>query len=540
MRAETDVESPLPGPLLNAPRRPPAGATRRRIRPDWFELLVLAAFAAASMWVLALDVYRAHAEGLVWTGTDGFYVVDQMQYLAWIQEAARHFLVSNLFVLHPTTADYFQPAVAISGGLTALGLPTWLSLLLWKPVAVIALFYGTRAYVRDSLEGVWARRIGLLFGLFFGSFTIIYGSPGVLGDLWPTFLSWGYTFGLLASALLLFALVVYSRARSGSERRSMLWLPGLLGLFAGLLHPWQGELMILIVIGGEALLWLIERRRPALALPAVTLVLTGLPLLYYEILGRTDLSWKLARVASKHSFSLATIMLAIVPLLLPALIVYGERPRTFLAAASRVWLVAALAIYVLSASAVSATPLHAFEGVTVPLTVLAIEGVRRAGLTRPRVSRWIIAAIAVAATVPAAISQFADARSDVVPTIGNANFIFPGEHDALRYLAKNRRAGGVVTRFYLGEVVPGETGRRTYVGDCLWSEPGCIARSQLVQKFFDGRMPAGDARRFVTQLRAAFVLAACRGTRPDMAAVLAPLTRGVHRFGCAAVYELRS
>jgi hypothetical protein len=503
-------------------------------------LALLAAFAAGSMWVLALDVYRAHVHGLVWTGTDGFYVVDQMQYLAWIQEASRHVLVSNLFVLHPTPADYFQPAVVISGGLSALGLPAWLSLLVWKPVAVIALFYATRAYVWDSLDGIWGRRVGLALGLFFGSFTIIYGSTGVLGDLWPIFLSWGYTFGLLASGLLLFALVAYSRARGGPARRSMRWLPGVLGLVAGLLHPWQGELLILIVIGGEAVLWLVEHRRPALQLPLITLVLTGLPLLYYEILGRTDLSWKLARVASKHAFSLGTIMLAIVPLLLPALIVYRDRPRTFLAAASRVWLPAALAIYVLSASAVSATPLHAFEGVTVPLIVLAIEGVRRVGLTRPRISRWIVPAVVLAATVPAAISQLAEARTDVVPTVGNANFIFRGEHEALRFLAKDPRPGGVVTRFYLGEVVPGETGRSTYVGDCLWSEPGCVARSQAVQKFFDGRMPAASARQWVQQLRAPFVLAACRGTRPNMAAVLAPLTVAVHRFGCAAVYELRS
>jgi hypothetical protein len=152
----------------------------------------------------------------------------------------------------------------------------------------------------------------------------------------------------------------------------------------------------------------------------------------------------------------------------------------------------------------------------------------------------MVAAIVIAATVPPGISELAEAKSEVVPTVGNANFIYRGEHQALRYLAKDRRPGGVVTRFYLGEVVPGLTGRRTYVGDCLWSEPGCVARSQLVQKFFDGRMPPRAARQFVQQLRAPFVLAACRGTRPDMAAVLAPLTVAVHRFGCAAVYELRS
>src|SRR5947209_5569717 len=106
MRAEIDVAGPADGlALRTALRERPAG-WRPRYRPDWFELLLLVVFAAASMWVVALDLHRAVTHGLVWTGTDGFYIVDQMQYLAWIQEAAKHVLVSNLFVLHPTAVDY--------------------------------------------------------------------------------------------------------------------------------------------------------------------------------------------------------------------------------------------------------------------------------------------------------------------------------------------------------------------------------------------------------------------------------------------------
>ena len=54
---------------------------------------------------------------------------------------------------------------------------------------------------------------------------------------------------------------------------------------------------------------------------------------------------------------------------------------------------------------------------------------------------------------------------------------------------------------------------------------------------FDGSLPADATRSFVSQIGARFLLADC-GTRSDMAAVLAPLTESVHRFGCAAVYEL--
>ena len=52
-----------------------------------------------SLWVVALDVFHAAHDGLTWTGTDGYYIVDQMQYLSWIQSAAHHGLISNLFVL---------------------------------------------------------------------------------------------------------------------------------------------------------------------------------------------------------------------------------------------------------------------------------------------------------------------------------------------------------------------------------------------------------------------------------------------------------
>ncbi|MGH3266853.1 MAG: hypothetical protein ACRDNS_33290, partial [Trebonia sp.] len=101
---------------------------------------LLSVFGAFSLWVVALDLWHAAARGLVWTGTDGFFIVDQMQYLGWVQSAAHHLLIANLFVLRSTPADYFQPAIALSGAITALGVAAWVALLLWKPVAVVGLF----------------------------------------------------------------------------------------------------------------------------------------------------------------------------------------------------------------------------------------------------------------------------------------------------------------------------------------------------------------------------------------------------------------
>ena len=130
-----------------------------------------------------------------------------------------------------------------------------------------------------------------------------------LGDLFPGFLSWGYVFGLMALAAMVWSLVAYDDARSNGAR---LWLPGALGALASLLHPWNGELLIGLVVAAEAVM-LASRRygREQLKLTAATLIGTGVPLLYYAILGKADLNWKLAQIASKHSFPFSSIALAV-------------------------------------------------------------------------------------------------------------------------------------------------------------------------------------------------------------------------------------
>ncbi|MGI8903864.1 MAG: hypothetical protein ACR2IP_09470 [Solirubrobacteraceae bacterium] len=526
-------------------------------RIDGFELIVLVVFAAVSVWVLGLDLWQVVARGRVWTGTDGIYLVDQMQYLAWIQDASRHLLAANLFVLTPTPADYLQPGVALSGGLTALGVAPWLSLLLWKPVAVGGAFYAVRQYAHRCLRSRESRRAALVLGLFFGSFTIIYGSFGVVGDLFAGFLSWGYTFGLVALAAMLLALLRYDRARSANR---VAWAPPLLGVLTSSMHPWQGELLILILLGGElAVCWRRVRargpRRPAprsrarVKLLAVTVIATAVPLAYYGALGLLDGSWHLAREASKHSFSLWTVVLALAPLALPAALGYRGAPRTFILTVTRVWPIAALGVFLLSGSVLGATPLHAFEGVTIPLAVLAVQGFehwriaggrRGAGQKSGRRigvgGRRLLGSLAiVAATIPASGYELYSARALVAPSAGNAGFITADERRALRYLAHDPRPGGVLSRFYLGAVLPALTGRRTFVGDCLWSQPACTARAKSAQRLLRGSLTPAATGVLVLGSGARFVLADCQSS-PDLARRLGPFVSSMHRFGCATVY----
>jgi hypothetical protein len=242
-------------------------------------------------------------------------------------------------------------------------------------------------------------------------------------------------------------------------------------------------------------------------------------------------------VASRHSFSLWSILLVIVPLLIPALFAYRERPRSFLPAATRAWPIACVVVFVLSATALSATPLHAFQGITVPLAVLSVEGIRRFDwrwVRRPKLA--VIVAVALA-TVPATAYELYLAKKTVAVGRSNSTFILPDEQRAIDFLQHDPVRGGVLTRSYLGAVVPGRTGRRVFVGDCLWSQPGCYDRTDSAESLFDGLMGRRAAREFVSDSGARFVLADCQATA-NLPRLLGPMIVGVRRFGCAAVYEL--
>ena len=122
-------------------------------------------------------------------------------------------------MLRSTPADYFQPAVMISGGLTALGIAPSLTLLLWKPVAVVAFFFAVREYAHRSVERpLGAARRRSCWRCSSARSRSSTGRFGVLGDLFPGFLSWGYTFGLLALAAMVVALVGLRPARAPRPR----------------------------------------------------------------------------------------------------------------------------------------------------------------------------------------------------------------------------------------------------------------------------------------------------------------------------------
>src|SRR5439155_10689774 len=76
-------------------------------------------------------------------------------------------------------------------------------------------------------------------------------------EVWPIDMLWGYYFSALAVAALVAALIVYERDRRSG--RPSAW-PPLLGFLATWLQPWEGPLLIGVIVGAEAYLALSRRR----------------------------------------------------------------------------------------------------------------------------------------------------------------------------------------------------------------------------------------------------------------------------------------
>lgn len=487
-------------------------------------------FGAMSVWVLSLGLWWTLTRGRVWTGVNAVYVQDVTQYLAWIRDASRHVLVSDLFVLRATPHDYLQPAVAISGGLVALGVAPWLALLLWQPVAVIGVFLAARALLHHEVRGRLPRRGGLMLALFGGSI-------GCFQDLWLPWWTWGYVFGVLSLVAMVASLLLYERAAQGG---ASVWPAAVLAGLASWLHPWQGAVLAVTVALSEivvqtqpAFAWRGPRRR-ALSRSALLLVAIALPLGYYALLDRTDSAWRLGERSLAGAVPAWRVLLMLAPLLAPALLGYRVRPRSFVAVAMRAWPPAAFAIYATSEHGLGNEGMHAFLGISIPLAILAAQGVgtlrRPAATPRRALATLAVLTLTLPVTVDELISKWRFVRPSATP-------VTRSDWRAVRFLARAPEPGGVLASFLLARYIPAETGRRTYIGDVFWSEPHPQQRQAEVARLLAGQMTPAQAQRFVTATGARFLLADCT-TRANLERELARVIRSTHRFGCATVYQL--
>jgi hypothetical protein len=529
-----------------APTRAPRGsALAARLGLDRVELALLVLLSGLSLVVLAALLTK----GRQITGADGLLASDQLQYFTWIREASEHGLIGNRYDFAPDDRTFLHPGFLISGGISALtGMSIPLAYQLWKPVAVGLVFVGGLLYVRRLLPPGGARHAALVLVLFavmpaapivawtgWGGKARQYSFDFISGEMWPGTYLWGYLMTAIAVFLMPFVLLGLERWRSTGDRR-LLALCALGGLLVCWLQPWQGGTLALIVLAVEAIRWRREGERPrlgALLVPAAI----ALPAIYYWALSVSDEAWKIANESnaagtqSTWSWPWWAMVLTLLPLALPAAFAYRLPARSWQEIAVRVWPFAALVVYL---QPTGTFPYHSFQGLSIPLGILAVQGVLSIW---PRPKPVLVAAALVVMTVPGIAHKF-DVAVNSVRAGGDPYFVFPGEQAAMDVLQDDPRPGGVLAPAYSGHMLPYKTGREVYVGALSWT-PDWDDRVTRTQRLFEGGIEGQAAVDFVRSTRARFIFVDCRPGLRDLEAMLAPLIESVRRFDCATIYVLR-
>jgi len=503
----------------------------------------LALLALLAVWALApIAALVAHAisTGDRLTGADGVVAGDQLQYLAWARDAGSHGLAGNLFDLTPSVRDYLQPLFTITGALWRVGLPMAAAYWLWKPVAVAVLFAGTAAWAArlapQDARGRWAI---IALGLFlFTPLAAIYGwaalgppslhdnLPALAGELFSAGELWGYLPTAIAIGLMPVVLLACERAIGHDRRRGerhCTALAGAAALLIAWLHPWQGVTLILLLAGLG--IWSTWAERRVLVWP---LLGAAIPLLYYLLLDRLDPAWKLAAHNDVVARLPALALLAgLAPILILAAVGLRRPGRDMIERALLLWVVAVFATYFL----VSAFPSHAFEGLSLPLSVLAVRGARR--LRLPTIAGVLLVA---AVTVPGILYE-ARAFKRIAASSAQQFYLSPSDARALDWIADEAPPGPVLARTIIAVGVPSQTDRSVWVGHEFWSRDYRI-RAALADDVFDGGLTPALTRLVVLRSGVRLVLSDC-GARRDPGPAIAPIVRSERRFGCATVYVIR-
>jgi hypothetical protein len=518
--------------LAGSPRpRPHPSANVRRV--DRAELALLALLAALALAPLAGLLLRVALKGGHFAGGDGLLVLDQLQYLNWLRQASEHVLVGNLYDLAPGPRSFLHPGVVVSGALHALGLGIAPAYLVWKPVAVLALWAGAVAWCHRLLEPGGGRLAAIALALFFASPVAALvtwtglGGEGVKldfdflgGELTAGNFLWGYSFTAIAVGLVPLGLLAHERGRTG-------WAAAA-GLFAAWLQPWQGATFLLTLLAAEIVLWRRRDRRPALGRIAVEAGVTAVPLVYYLALSHLDAAWRLADQANDFgAWPWWVTVIGMAPLAVPAALGLARAPDDFAGWALRLWPLAGLFVFV---APVGTFPAHAFQGLALPVGVLAVLGVGRR--LRPALAGALIALLIVPGTLYR-VDQFRSA----VKAGRQPFFLEDGEYEALRWLDRAPQSGGVLAPVYTGLLIPAWTGRESWVGAGSWT-PRFESRVQAAERLFSARMGRAEAEALVRRSGARFVMSDCHG-RADAAPLLARIADPPRRFGCAAVWRVR-
>src|SRR5204863_6142357 len=116
-----------------------------------------------------------------------------------------HVLAGDLFEIPPGSRVFLHPMWLVSGLLWRAGLPISLAVLVWKPVAVLVLVLGARAYVRRMYPaGAWARAAVIALAVGYASPIIVLdtGAGALAGETFTAGQLWGYLPSVIAVGLM--------------------------------------------------------------------------------------------------------------------------------------------------------------------------------------------------------------------------------------------------------------------------------------------------------------------------------------------------
>lgn len=479
------------------------------------------------------------------SGAVSLYAEDQLQYFAWIRDASVHVFAGNRFDLAPGLRTFLHPGFTASGlvhRFVRLSVP--LSFWLWEPIAIALLVTAFHRYARRLLAGSDAA-VALFVSLFAISPLYLIGRatgvlPGetlglaadVAREMWMAGYLWGGPVTAVSIALMPFCLLALETWRT-DECRRVPWLACICALLICWIHPWQGATLAIAIAVAECVDYARTRRLPRAGWLLVASAF-AIPALYFAVLPHVDPTWRIYETQNvRADRPWLAPMLALLPLMLPGLPAYrlhGWRTLDWQGIVVRSWLPAAIVIYLLPL----AYPFHAIDGLSLPLGVLAVHGVRATNLRMPA-AVWAV--LAVLLFVPGAFDALWTLRSKS-RSGEHGYFVMPDEARAFTALESDRRAGGVLTSVSTGALVPFLTGREVYVGHDSWS-PDFATRARRAEALFAGRLDGDSARAFVHETRARFLIADCRHPA-DVGSLIAPMLAAVRRYGCATIYELKA
>jgi hypothetical protein len=238
------------------------------------------------------------------------------------------------------------------------------------------------------------------------------------------------------------------------------------------------------------------------------------------------------------NWPLWAVVATLAPLGIPALMALRARNNDWQGLAVRFW---PLAIGIVFFLPLGTFPFHSVQGLSVPLAVLAVQGLtanRPSWVPAPK-AWWVVPAVVlmiVPGTIHKAWNSYDSINREAFPWS-----VSEGEAQALSFLEHDARPGGVMTDDYSGLLVPPFAGREAYIGPFSWT-PDYLKKLVRVTWLFQGVSPAKASQAYVDETGVRFIFQACKpgNVAPrSLVPQIGPRIESVHRFGCSVVYVIK-